>query len=414
MRHIEKPELLAPAGSLSKLKVAVDYGADAVYLGGTRLNLRANADNFTDEEILEGIQYAHQRGRKVYMTLNVIPHNEDMAGLEDYLLKVQAMGIDALIVADPGIIMTCREVVPDMELHLSTQANNVNYKSAIFWHNTGIKRIVVARELTLEEIKDLISKIPDTLEIEAFVHGAMCMAYSGRCLLSSYMVGRDANRGECAQPCRYRYYLVEEKRLEEPMELLEDERGSYIMNSKDLCMIQHIPELMQSGITSFKIEGRMKSEYYVAAIVKAYRMAIDTYLKDPDNYVYDPKWLELLEKVSHRKYHTGFYFGRGDSQIYDTATYVRDYDIVAQVLEEQADGRYSMLEKNRIFPGTEVEVLRAEGDLFTTTLTDFKDEEGNAIAVANKAAMNFTCASPDLLKTGDMIIQVAGDPKKVI
>lgn len=413
MRHIERPELLAPAGSLSKLKVAMDYGADAVYLGGTRLNLRANADNFTEEEIMEGIRYAHDRDRKVFMTLNVIPHNDDMEGLEEYLLKIRDMGIDALIVADPGIIMTCREVIPDMELHLSTQANNVNYKSAIFWHNNGVKRIVLARELTLKEIKDLIAKIPDTLEIEAFIHGAMCMAYSGRCLLSNYMVGRDANRGECAQPCRYRYYLVEEKRLDEPMEILEDERGSYIMNSKDMCMIQHIPELMHSGITSFKIEGRMKSEYYVAAIVKAYRMAIDKYLADPASYEYDPKWLELLEKVSHRKYHTGFYFGRGDSQIYDTSTYVRDYDIVATVLEEQADGRYFMLEKNRIYPGTEVEVLRAKGDLFKTTLLDFMDEEGNAIEVANKAAMNFTCSSPDQLKAGDMIIQASGEPKRV-
>lgn len=414
MRHIEKPELLAPAGNLSKLKVAIDFGADAVYLGGTRLNLRANADNFSDEEILEGIRYAHQRDCKVYMTLNVIPHDEDMEGLEEYLVKIRDMGIDALIVADPGIIMTCRNVIPDMELHLSTQANNVNSKSAIFWHGNGVKRIVVARELTMDEIQNLISKIPDTLEIEAFVHGSMCMAYSGRCLLSNYMVGRDANRGQCAQPCRYRYYLVEEKRLDEPMELLEDEGGSYIMNSKDLCMIQHIPELMESGITSFKIEGRMKSEYYVGAIVKAYRTAIDKYLKDPEGYEYDTKWLELLEKVSHRKYHTGFYFGRDDSQIYDTATYVRDYDIVATVLKEEADERYYMLEKNRIYPDTEVEVLRAEGDVFKTTLREFMDEEGEPIDVANKAAMNFTCSSPNRLKAGDMIIQISGENKKTI
>lgn len=403
--RVMHPELLAPAGSLAKLKVAVDYGADAVYLGGNRLNLRAFAENFSDEEIREGIRYAHERGRRVYMTLNVFPHNEDLTGLEDYLLNAQAMGIDALIVSDPGIIMTCREVIPGMELHLSTQANNVNYKSAVFWHQNGIKRIVLARELSLAEIRELIAKVPDTLEIEAFVHGSMCMAYSGRCLLSSYMVGRDANRGECAQPCRYRYYLVEEKRLDQPMEILEDERGSYIMNSKDLCMIEHIPELMESGIVSLKIEGRMKSEYYVAAIVKAYRQAMDQYLADPKGYRYDPRWMELLEKVSHRKYHTGFYFGRENSQIYESSTYVRDYDIVAQVLREEPGKRYFMLEKNRIYPHTEVEVLRAQGDVFKTTLSDFKDEEGNPIEVANKAAMYFSCSCQDELKEGDMLIQ---------
>lgn len=414
MRQHDTPELLAPAGNLSKLKVAVDYGADAVYLGGTRLNLRAFADNFSDAQILEGIEYAHERGRRVYLTVNTIPHNEDLHGLEDYLRKVRDMGVDALIIADPGILMACREVIPNMELHLSTQANTVNWKSASFWHHNGIKRVVAARELSLEELKDLIAQIPASLEIEAFIHGSMCMAYSGRCLLSSYMVGRDANRGECAQPCRYRYYLVEEKRLDQPMELLEDERGSYIMNSKDLCMIGHIPELMESGIRSFKIEGRMKSEYYVAAIVKAYRMAMDRYLEDPATYQFDPKWLELLEKVSHRKYHTGFYFGRENAQIYDTATYVRDYDIVATVLADKGNGRYHMLEKNRLYPGTEVEVLRAQGEPFKTILDNFWDEEGNPIAVANKAAMKFSCTSLQPLRAGDMIIQAAGEPQKVV
>ena len=414
MKPTEKPELLAPAGNLSKLKVAIDYGADAVYLGGSRLNLRAFADNFNDEEIREGVAYAHERSRKVYMTLNVFPHNDDMKGLEDYLLGVQELGIDALIVADAGIIMTCQEVIPDLELHLSTQANNVNYKSAKFWHNNGIKRIVLARELTLVEIKDLIEKTPDTLEIEAFVHGSMCMAYSGRCLLSSYMVGRDANRGACAQPCRYKYYLVEEKRLHEPMEIREDDRGSYIMNSKDMCMIQHIPELMESGIISFKIEGRMKSDFYVATIVKAYREAMDSYWEDPENYEFNPKWMELLEKVSHRKYFTGFYFGRNNSQTYESSNYVRNYDIVANVLKKEADGRYFMLEKNRFFPDTEVEVLRSKGEVFTTTLTDFQDEKGNPIEVANKAAMHFSAHCADELKEGDILIQATGETERVM
>ena len=414
MKPSVKPELLAPAGNLSKLKVAIDYGADAVYLGGSRLNLRAFADNFDDDEIREGVAYAHERGRKVYMTLNVFPHNDDMKGLEDYLLGVQELGIDALIVADPGIIMTCQEVIPEMELHLSTQANNVNYKSAEFWHNNGIKRIVLARELTMKEIKDLIEKTPDTLEIEAFVHGSMCMAYSGRCLLSSYMVGRDANRGACAQPCRYKYYLVEEKRLNEPMEIREDDRGSYIMNSKDMCMIEHIPELMESGIISFKIEGRMKSDFYVATIVKAYREAMDSYWEDPENYEFNPKWMELLEKVSHRKYFTGFYFGRNNSQTYESSNYVRNYDIVANVLKKEEDGRYYMLEKNRIFPNTEVEVLRSTGDLFTTTLTDFQDDQGNPIEVANQAAMHFTAKCPDELQEGDILIQANGETERVM
>lgn len=409
---MNKVELLAPAGSLSKLKVAIDFGADAVYLGGTRLNLRAKADNFTEEELAEGIAYAHERGKKVYMTLNVIPHNDDLKGIEEYLIKVGESGVDALIVADPGIISLCRQFIPQMELHLSTQANNTNYVSAKFWHEQGIKRIVVARELTLKEIKDLIAKVPETLEIEAFVHGAMCMAYSGRCLLSSYMVGRDANRGACAQPCRYKYFLVEEKRLDEPMELLEDEKGSYIMNSKDMNMIAHIPELMTSGIKSFKIEGRMKSEYYVAAVVKAYRNAIDAYLADPEHYEFNEKWMDLLMKVSHRKYHTGFYFGRGNSQIYESASYVRDYDIVAQVLGENEPGDYLLLEKNRIFPDSEVEVLRAKGPVFKTRLTNFRDDKGQKIAVANKAAMTFMATSEERLAPGDMLIMPVENPGK--
>lgn len=405
MASMTIPELLAPAGNLSKLKTAIDFGADAVYFGGGRLNLRAFSDNFTDEEIIEGLEYAHSRGKKVYMTMNVFPHNDDLEGLEDYLKHVAQLGVDALIVSDPGIIMAAREAVPDMELHLSTQANNVNYLSARFWHSLGIKRIVLARELSLVEIEELIAKTPDSLEIEAFIHGAMCMAYSGRCLLSSYMTGRDANRGVCAQPCRYKYYLVEEKRPDDPMEIIEDERGTYIMNSKDLCMIEHIPELMNSGIRSFKIEGRMKSEYYVAAIVKAYREAIDKYMADPEGYVYEGKWLELLQKVSHRKYHTGFYFGRGNSQIYESSSYVRDYDIVGVIWEKLAAGRYLIKEKNRLYPGTEIEVVRTKGDVFTTTLTEFEDEEGSPIPVANKAAMVFTAHCATELFPGDMLVQ---------
>lgn len=307
---MKKPELLAPAGNLEKLKTAINFGADAVYLGGSKLNLRAFADNFTTEELKEGLEFAHSRGKKVYVTLNVIPHNDDLVGLEDYLRELYEVGADAVIVADPGIIMTAKEVVPNLEIHLSTQANSVNYKSTLFWHNVGVKRVVMAREMSLKDLKELSEKLPETCDVEAFVHGSMCMAYSGRCMLSNYLTGRDPNRGACAQPCRYKYHLVEEKRPGEYYEITEDDHGTYIMNSKDLCMIEHIPELMDSGIDSFKIEGRMKSAYYVASVVKAYREAIDKYMEDPENYHFDSKWMDYLLKPSHRPYTTGFYLGR--------------------------------------------------------------------------------------------------------
>lgn len=399
-----KPELLAPAGNLDKLKTAIDFGADAVYLGGNRLNLRAFSDNFTYEEMMEGIRYAHDRNRKVYVTLNVFPHNSDMKGLEGYLRELYETGVDAAIVSDPGIIMTAREVVPELELHLSTQANNVNYRSAIFWHKMGVKRIILARELSMKEIREIRDNIPETAELEAFVHGSMCMAYSGRCLLSNYMTGRDANRGACAQPCRYKYHLVEEKRPGEYMEILEDDKGTYIMNSKDLCMIEHIPELFESGLMSLKIEGRMKSEFYVAAIVKAYREAIDRYAQDPEGYALDPKWMEMLNMISHRQYHTGFYFGRGNSQVYENSTYVRDFDIVGIVREDLGGGRFRIDQKNRIYPGDVLMVLRPEGDIFEAVLENLEDEEGNGIEVANKAAMVFTASSENKLRKQDILI----------
>lgn len=399
-----KPELLAPAGNLSKLKTAIDYGADAVFMGGARLNLRAFSDNFTNEEMVEALAYAHDRGKKVYVTINVFPHESDMKGLEEYLQNLEKLGVDALIVSDPGIIMTAREVVPNMELHLSTQANNVNSRSAIFWHKMGVKRIILARELTLKEIHEIKKNIPEDLELEAFVHGSMCMAYSGRCLLSNYMTGRDANRGACAQPCRYKYYLVEEKRPGELMEITEDERGTYIMNSKDMCMIEHIPELMQSGLHSLKIEGRMKSEFYVAAIVKAYRAAIDRYMEDPDNYQYDSKWMDILSMVSHREYYTGFYFGRGNSQVYGSSSYVRTHELVGIVKEDLGEGRYFIGQKNRIFSGDKIKIMRPAGDIIETVMTELRDEEGNSIEVANKAAMDFSAFSAVKLYANDILI----------
>lgn len=398
------PELLAPAGNLSKLKTAIDYGADAVFLGGARLNLRAFSDNFTDEEMKEGLAYAHDRGRKVYVTLNVFPHESDMKGLEEYLLGLEELGVDALIVSDPGIIMTAREVVPAMELHLSTQANNVNSRSAIFWHKMGVSRIILARELSLKEIKAIKENIPEELELEAFVHGSMCMAYSGRCLLSNYMTGRDANRGACAQPCRYKYYLMEEKRPGEYMEVMEDDKGTYIMNSKDLCMIDHIEDLVNSGLSSLKIEGRMKSEFYVAAIVKAYRQALDHYAENPDTYTLDPRWKELLSMVSHREYETGFYYGRKKNEVYGSSSYIRTHDLIAYVTEDLGNGRYLIAQKNRVFPGQKIKILRPQGDIMETTLGEFRDDEGNEIAVANKAAMNFTATSTVPLLPNDILI----------
>lgn len=294
---MKKPEILAPAGNLEKLKTAIDYGADAVYLGGSKLNLRAFADNFTNEQIREGVEYAHSRGRKVYVTMNVFPHNTDLDGMEEYIRELADTGIDAIIVSDPAIIVTAKEVAPDLEIHLSTQANNVNWKAAKFWYNQGVQRIVLARELSLEEIKTIRANLPEDCDLEAFVHGSMCMSYSGRCLLSNYMTGRDSNRGACAQPCRYKYYLMEEKRPGEYFPVVEDEKGTYIMNSKDLCMIKHIPEVIEAGVHSLKIEGRMKSSYYVAAIVKAYRQAVDAYLADKENYEFKEEWMDILMQV---------------------------------------------------------------------------------------------------------------------
>ncbi|MDD6770267.1 peptidase U32 family protein [Inconstantimicrobium porci] len=403
---MRKPEILAPAGSLEKLKVAIDFGADAVYLGGSRLNLRAFADNFTNEQIKEGVEYAHERGRKVYVTMNVFPHNADLEGLEKYLTELQSLNVDALIVSDPSIIVTAKEIIPDMELHLSTQANNVNWKSAKFWHSMGVKRIVLARELTLNEIKKIRAELPEDCDLEAFVHGSMCMAYSGRCLLSNYMTGRDSNRGACSQACRYKYNLVEEKRPGEYFPIVEDEHGTYIMNSKDLCMIKHIPEVVESGIYSLKIEGRMKSAYYVAAVVKSYRHALDKYWEDPEHYEFNEDWMNNLLKVSHRDYSTGFYFGENNRQIYDTSSYIRDYDIVGVVREFDNETMTATVEqRNRVFENDYVEVLRPEGNSFGFKLMDMHDHNDNKIDVANRAQMIFKIKSDVVLKSNDMLIK---------
>lgn len=402
---MKKPEILSPAGNLEKLKTAVDFGADAVYLGGSKLNLRAFADNFSNRELEEGIKYAHDRNRKAYVTLNVFPHNEDLEGLEDYLKELYNIGVDAAIVSDPGIIMTAREVVPGLELHLSTQANNVNYKSAIFWHKQGIARVVLARELSMKEITGLRNNTPEELEIEAFVHGSMCMSYSGRCLLSNYLTGRDSNRGACAQPCRYKYYLMEEKRPGEYYQVFEDDKGSYIMNSKDLCMIEYIPELVAAGITSFKIEGRMKSSFYVAEVTKAYREALDSYWENPKEYKFKKKWLEDLNKVSHRQYYTGFYFDDPNKQVYESSSYLRSHDIVGIVRSYDDEKKAAVIEqRNKVFEGDKAEVLRPVGGDFEITFRDIRDMEGNKIESTPVAQMMYTIKCDEQLKENDMLI----------
>ena len=382
---MEKIELLAPAGNLEKLKMAILYGADAVYIGGQRFGLRASADNFSPEQMKEGIEFAHERGAKVYVTVNIIPHNHDLIGLPQYIKQLEKLGVDAIIVSDPGIFSIAREVSPDMEIHISTQANNTNYKSAEFWYKLGAKRVVVARELSFDEIREINDKTPQGLDIEAFVHGAMCISYSGRCLLSSYMTGRDSNKGACSHPCRWKYSLVEEKRPGEYYPVYEDERGTYIFNSKDLCMIEHIPQLIEAGIYSFKLEGRMKSSFYVATVVSAYRKAIDEYQKDPANYKFDPKWLEELSKASHREYTTGFYFDKttGNDQIYNTSSYIREYDFVGLVLAyNEETGIATVEQRNRLIVGDEIEVLRPDGSYFTQTISQIVNEEGESIRTA--------------------------------
>ncbi len=380
-----KLELLAPAGDLEKLKTAIDYGADAVYFGGEMFSLRASAGNFSIEDMKEGLKYAHDRGKKCHLTLNIFPHNYDIEKIYDYLNSIKDLGIDAFIVSDPGMITMLKEIIPDAEIHLSTQANLTNYKTAQFWAKQGIKRVVMARELSLEEMQVMKANIPDILETEAFIHGAMCISYSGRCLLSNFMIGRDANRGECAHPCRWKYALVEEQRQEEQFPIEEDEYGTYIMNSKDLCMIEHIPVLIASGISSAKIEGRMKSVFYVATVVGAYRKAIDKYYEDPQNYEFNPDWLTELRKVSHRDFTTGFYYAKAgaEAQNYATNAYTREYDFVGKVLDFDKESMIATVEqRNKMVLGDQIEIFGPGVEFWTQTLDYLTDEDGNNLESA--------------------------------
>ncbi|MDD4495270.1 MAG: U32 family peptidase [Eubacteriales bacterium] len=387
---MQKIELLAPAGSLEKLKVAILYGADAVYMGGTEFGLRAFADNFTHEEMIQGVEFAHKKGKKVYLTINIIPHNSDIKNLPDYLKRINGINFDALIISDPGVYMLIREQLPDMELHLSTQANNTNWVSAAFWHEHGFKRVILARELSMQEIKEMHDKTPEGLDLEVFVHGSMCISHSGRCLLSNYLTGRDSNRGQCTHPCRWKYYLVEETRPGKYMPIMEDENGAYIMNSKDLCMIKHIPELINSGVRSFKIEGRIKSAFYVASVVKAYRHAIDSYYENPDLYSLDPYWIEELKKAGNREYTTGFFFGKPgkEEQTYDSASNISEYDFVGIVRSFDKTTGYAEIEqKNRMQRGDEVEILTPKGRHFSYTIDKMLDADRIPIVSAPHGKM---------------------------
>lgn len=403
---MQKPELLAPGGSLEKLKTAIDYGADAVYIGGEAFSLRVAAENFSKEDMVEGIKYAHDRGKKVYLTANILPHNQDIDHFEDFIKEIRPMGFDAVLIADLGLFDMMRELAPEIPIHVSTQANNVNYRSAITWHKMGAKRVVLAREMSFKEIAEFQEKIPDDLELEAFIHGAMCISYSGRCLLSNYMTGRDSNLGACAHPCRWNYKLVEETRPDEYMDVFENERGTFIFNSKDLCTIEHIPELIKSGITSLKIEGRVKTSYYVATVVGAYRREIDRYFQDPENYTFNKAEYDELCKVSHRPYTTGFYFGKPDenSQVYTSSSYIRDYDLIGIVQSYDAEtGIATVTERNRFFKGDEIEIIRPMQPFFTQTVDRMTDENGNEIEVANHAEQIVKMKTAEPVTEGSML-----------
>ena len=372
------PELLIPASSLEVLKTAVVFGADAVYIGGEAFGLRAKAKNFSMEDMRKGIEFAHDHGVKVHVTANILAHNSDLPGVREYFEELRELQPDALIIADPGVFDIAKEVCPEIDRHISTQANNTNYGTYNFWYRQGAKRVVSARELSLKEIRELRSHIPEDLEIETFVHGAMCISYSGRCLLSNYFTGRDANRGACTHPCRWKYAVVEETRPGEYMPVYENERGTYIFNSKDLCMIEHIPELIEAGIDSFKIEGRMKTALYVATVARTYRKAIDDYLADPELYRKNMPWyLDQISNCTYRKFTTGFFFGKpdDDAQIYDSNTYVKEYTYLG-IAGEIRDGMCRIEQRNKFSVGETVEIMKPNGENPEAVVKRIVNEEG--------------------------------------
>lgn len=380
-----KPELLIPAGSLEVLKTAVAFGADAVYIGGEAFGLRAKAKNFEKDEMEEGIRFAHAHGVKVHVTANILAHNGDLPGAEEYFKELKALKPDALIVADPGMFLMAKRICPEIDIHISTQANNTNYETFKFWYGQGAKRVVSARELSLEEIREIRENVPQDMEIESFIHGAMCISYSGRCLLSSYLTGRDANQGACTHPCRWKYAVMEESRPGEYFPVVENDRGTYIFNSKDLCMIEHIPEMIEAGIDSFKIEGRMKTVLYVATVARAYRKAIDDYLESEEKYRANMGWYRAeVAKCTHRHFTTGFYFGKPneETQIYDASTYVNEYTYLGTVEEVDGKGRARISQRNKFCVGDRIEIMKPDGRNMETKVLSLTTENGEEVESA--------------------------------
>ena len=374
-----KIELLAPAGNWERFVTAIQFGADAVYLGTTAFSLRNLADNFTLEQVAEAVRYAHERSVKVYVTVNAFMRDEDLENLPETIAALDAAGADALIINDPSVIRIAKRVAPNLPLHLSTQANTLNSEAALFWHEQGIERIVLARELTLSQIAQMRRKLPETLELEAFVHGAMCISHSGRCLLSNYFTGRNANMGACTHPCRWKYYVMEESRPGEYLPVEENERGTYIFNSKDLCMIEHIPDLLEAGVDSLKIEGRMKTALYVATVARTYRKAIDDYKVSPELYKKNLPWyLDQISNCTYRQFTTGFFFGKpsDEAQIYDNNTYLKEYTYLGIVGEQNEEGLYRIEQRNKFSVGEEIEIMKPDGENLTVTVKRIVDEDG--------------------------------------
>lgn len=378
---MRKPELLVPASSLEVLKIAVIFGADAVYIGGEAFGLRAKAKNFSHDDMAAGIAFAHEHGVKVYVTVNILAHNYDLEGVREYLYELKELKPDGLIIADPGIFMYAKEICPEIERHISTQANNTNYETYRFWYQLGAKRVVTARELSLEEIREIRAHIPDDMEIETFIHGAMCISYSGRCLLSNYLTGRDANQGACTHPCRWKYSIVEEKRPGEYMPVFENERGTYIFNSKDLCMIEHIGDILESGIDSLKIEGRMKTALYVATVARTYRKAIDDYMESPEKYQANMPWYqEQISNCTYRQFTTGFFYGKPDenTQIYDNNTYEKEYTYLGYAEGVDERGFAQITQRNKFTVGETIEIMKPDGRNLSVTVQGIYNEDGEA------------------------------------
>ncbi len=409
---MKKPELLIPASSLEVLRTAVIFGADAVYIGGEAFGLRAKAKNFTRTEMAEGIAFSHEHGVKVHVTANILAHNYDLEGAGAYFRELKELKPDALIIADPGMFTLAKKLCPEIDIHISTQANNTNYMTYQFWYEQGAKRVVSARELSLREIREIREHIPEDMEIESFIHGAMCISYSGRCLLSSYFTGRDANRGACTHPCRWKYAVVEEKRPGEYFPVYENERGTYIFNSKDLCMIEHIPEMVSAGIDSFKVEGRMKTALYVAAVARTYRRAIDDYFESEEKYLANLDWYRAeIAKCTYRQFTTGFYFGKPDenTQIYDNNTYVNEYIYLGIVGEVTEEGYARIEQRNKFCVGDSIEIMKPDGENVPVEVLAMRNEEGQAVESCPHSKQIIYVKLSSAPKVNDLLRVVSGD-----